>query len=252
MNQYKLADCQIVNQGKSKIIYKLEDNLNFMVFKPHLRSITYNREGNIQGTEIERLKACLAFMNLLEDKGIATQLSGNEIVVIDGVEGILVQDIKPIPIEFISRFYASGSIVRLFPSLVKEGEQFKQPLFKYDLKQDISVAGVDDPMLNESYIVGLDLLTQSQFEKSKALLSNISDTINELFNLKNIKLIDMKMEFGFNQAGDIVLIDEISQDCIRANDKATDKTITKDAYRQMKTEEEVLNLYKMFNNVIFS
>lgn len=252
MKSYSLKNSHIIAEGKSKIIYKLDDDMCFMVFKPHLRSITYNREGNIAGTEVERLKACLSFMNLLESKGIKTQLKHSTLVTIDGIEGILVKEITPIPIEFISRFYASGSIVRLFPSLVKEGDKFKEPLFKYDLKQDIAVAGVDDPMLNESYIVGLGLLTREQFERGQKLLSDISLTLNELFDSKNIKLIDMKMEFGFDKDGNIVLIDEISQDCIRANDKETDQTITKDAYRQMKTEEEVLNLYKDFNKIIFS
>lgn len=250
MKPYSLKNSPIIAEGKSKIIYKLDDDMCFMVFKPHLRSITYNREGNIQGTEIERLKACLFFMNLLENKGIKTQLKHSTIIKIDGVDGILVKEVSPIPIEFISRFYASGSIVRLFPSLVKEGDKFKQPLFKYDLKQDISIAGVDDPMLNESYIIGLDLLTEEQFKEGQKLLSNISEVLNDLFDSKDVKLIDMKMEFGFDKNGKIVLIDEISQDCIRANSNKTGKTITKDAYRQMKTEEEVLNLYKRFNEII--
>lgn len=247
---FKIIDpCPIV-EGKSKKIYKLSNNLNFMVFKPHLRSITYQREGDIEGTEHERLIANINFLKMLELEGIQTQLAHNEIVEIDGMKGIIVKNAIPIPIEFIARFYASGSIVRMFPSLVKPMQKFKEPLYKYDFKQDIKVAGVDDPMLNESYIVGLGLLDEKQLCDSRMMLKLISNKINDLFNSKNIMLIDMKMEFGFDEeSGDIILIDEISQDCIRANDKDTGTSITKELYRQLKTEEEVLNGYKKFNEI---
>ena len=46
----------------------------------------------------------------------------------------------------------------------------------------------------------------------------------------------------------IVVIDEISQDCIRANDIKTGESLTKDSFRKLKTSQEVLNAYKEFNN----
>ena len=56
----------------------------------------------------------------------------------------------------------------------------------------------------------------------------------------------MKMEMGFDENGKIIVIDEISQDCIRANDIKTGKSLTKDSFRQLKSDE-VLNAYKEFN-----
>ena len=55
------------------------------------------------------------------------------------------------------------------------------------------------------------------------------------------------MELGFDEFGNIVVIDEISQDCIRANDINTGKSLTKDAFRQLKSDKEVLEIYKEFN-----
>lgn len=237
-------------EGKSKKIYKLSDNVNFMAFKPHLRSITYNREGNISGTETERLQACLYYMNMIESKGFKTQLLFNEIVRINGTEGLLVCNATPIPIEFIGRYYAYGSIVKLFPSLVREGEKLPNLLCKYDLKQDISVNGVDDPTMNESYIVGLGLLNQIELINCQNFLKTICEIINNDFLNKGVKFIDVKMEFGFNENGSIILIDEISQDCMRAEEISTGKTITKDCYRQMKSDEEVLSTYKHFNEIL--
>ena len=234
-------------EGKSKKIFKLEENTYFMCFKPHLRSITSNREENIKGTEHERLLANLYFMNLLEKNQIQTQLKSNQIHEIEGKEGLLVKKIKTIPLEFICRYYAAGSIVRLYPSLVKEGQKFKTPLYKFDLKQDIKVAGVDDPTLNESYIVGLEILSKKQFEKAKQILAHTGEIVRKSLKKADMELVDMKMELGFDEEENIVVIDEISQDCIRANDSKTGKSLTKDAFRQMKTQEEVLKAYQEFN-----
>lgn len=96
-----------VVEGKSKKIFKLDEDTFFMCFKPHLRSITSKREENIEGTDKERLIANMYFMNLLESKGIKTQIKSNKIENIDGFDGIKVKKIKTIPIEFICRYYAS-------------------------------------------------------------------------------------------------------------------------------------------------
>ena len=131
--------------------------------------------------------------------------------------------------------------------MVKEGQKFKTPLYKFDLKQDIKVSGVDDPTLNENYIVGLELLTEKQFKQAKEILAKVGEIIREDLESKNIKLIDMKMELGFDENEEIIVIDEISQDCIRANDIETGKSLTKDSFRQLKSDEEVLGAYKEFN-----
>ena len=186
-------------------------------------------------------------MNLLESEGVKTQIKEKNIKVIDGIEGIIVKKIKTIPIEFICRYYAAGSIVRLYPSLVKEGQKFKTPLYKFDLKQDIKVSGVDDPTLNENYIVGLEILTEEQLKNAKNILAKTGEIMRKTLEKAGMKLIDMKMELGFDEDGEIVVIDEISQDCIRANDIKTGKSLTKDAFRQMKSDEEVLKTYKEFN-----
>lgn len=234
-------------EGKSKKIFKLDDDTYFMCFKPHLRSITYKREDNIEGTEYQRLLANIYFMNLLEKNGIKTQLKNDKIQEIDGEKGIIVKKIKTIPIEFICRYYAAGSIVRLYPSLVKEGQKLKTPLYKFDLKQDIKVSGVDDPTLNENYIVGLEILTEKQLLEAKEILAKVGEIVRGALEKANMKLIDMKMELGFDENGEIVVIDEISQDCIRANDITTEESLTKDTFRQLKSDKEVLNAYIEFN-----
>ena len=56
----------------------------------------------------------------------------------------------------------------------------------------------------------------------------------------------MKIEFGFDPLFGITVIDEISQDCIRASDSQTGKPLTKDVFRQLKSKEEVMGAYETF------
>lgn len=245
-----MRENQIIAEGKSKKIYSIDDDTNFMVFKDHLRSITYKREENIKGTGIERLKACIYILNLLEQYGIKTELKDRRLKTFDNEIGMVVKPVRAIPIEFIARFYAAGSILRLYPSIVKANQKFDPPLFKYDLKQDISIGGVDDPTLNESYIVGLNLLTQNELDECKRLLGQVAYILNKELDQAGIRLIDFKIELGFDKSGNIIVIDEISQDCLRANDMLTDTSVTKDAFRQMKSDDEVLESYKRFNKML--
>ena len=90
-------------------------------------------------------------------------------------------------------------------------------------------------------------MTENQFKEAKQILSKVGEIIREDLENINVRLIDMKMEMGFDEEGNIVVIDEISQDCIRANDIETGKSLTNDSFRQLKSDEEVLNCYKEFN-----
>lgn len=236
----------IIANGKSKTIYALDEEEAIMFYKPHLRSITSKREGVIEGTDVYRMYATMFFLNLMEENNIPTQRVNDRILSINGKLAIIIKRCIPIPIEWIRRYYAAGSIVRLFPIFVKEGQKFEPPLNKYDAKIDISLTGgIDDPTMNESYITGLHILTKEQFEEADKMLSKIGDILNKMYEDAGIRLVDLKMEFGLLN-GKVILIDELSQDCMRANDMKTGETLTKDAYRQLKSPEEVLNTYKTF------
>ncbi len=246
LKKIDFSTLDIIADGKSKTIYALDKKTAIMFYKPHLRSVTYNREGIIEGTDIYRMYATMFFLNLLEGKGIPTQRVNDKILDINGKFAILVKRCTPIPIEWIRRYYAAGSIVRLFPIFVKDGQKFDPPLNKYDAKIDVSLTGgTDDPTMNESYITGLHILTKDQFTEADRMLTKIGDILNEVYKNAGIKLVDLKMEFGLLN-GKVVLIDELSQDCMRANDIATGETLTKDAYRQWKSPEKVLETYKLF------
>ena len=248
LEEFDASSVSPIAEGKSKAIYPtLDDRLNLMKFKPHCRSITYDREEDVPRTEHWRMFACMDFMQRTEKLGIPTQLMYDKLVEKDGDLFMAVDKIEPIPIEWIIRYEAAGSIVNLFPTLAKKGQKFDKPFLKYDLKQDISVAGVDDPTLNESYIVGFGLLgSDNEVQDCKNMLTRIGGDIRSRLDDVGVDLIDMKMEFGYNPKGEVVLIDEISQDCIRGRDRTTGNSITKDLFREWKSHSDIVSGYETF------
>jgi phosphoribosylaminoimidazole-succinocarboxamide synthase len=236
-----------VAEGKSKTIHDTGvSGLCLMSFKPHARSITSQREENVAGTDSWRMLATLEIARRLTADGIPTHLRHPRALRTSAAMYLAVAPVRPIPIEWIVRYETAGSIVRLFPGLVQAGQRFAPPLLKYDYKQDIKVAGVDDPTLNESYIVGLGLLSAEHLQQAKRMLGAIGEHVQRYLQAAAIRLIDLKMEFGFDEQGALLLIDEISQDCIRAVDEKTGRSLTKDAFRQMKSAVEVVEAYREF------
>jgi phosphoribosylaminoimidazole-succinocarboxamide synthase len=238
---------KVAADGKSKTLHVTpHPDVCLMEFKPHARSLTSRREEDVPGSDSWRLLATLEVLRRLEADGIATHLRFPHVIRHAGRLYLAVSRARPIPIEWIVRYEAAGSIVRLFPGLVREGQRFARPLFKYDYKQDVKVAGVDDPTLNESYIVGLGLLDEAHLRAARDLLAAVGDRVRQYLHGAGMRLIDMKTEFGFDAAGRLLVIDEISQDCIRAADAATDRPLTKDVFRQLQSPEEVVGAYEVF------
>ena len=56
--------------------------------------------------------------------------------------------------------------------------------------------------------------------------------MKDIFDKEGIILVDFKIEFGKNKNGEILLADEITPDTCRLWDKATNKKLDKDRFRQ--------------------
>jgi phosphoribosylaminoimidazole-succinocarboxamide synthase len=65
-----------------------------------------------------------------------------------------------------------------------------------------------------------------------ALTETINNVLTDLFDKEGIILVDFKIEFGKNNAGEILLADEISPDTSRLWDKVTLEKLDKDRFRR--------------------
>lgn len=142
----------------------------------------------------------------------------------------LVKKVEIIPVEFVVRNIAAGSIVKRLG--LKEGEVFPNPLIEYYLKRD----DLGDPLINEDHIVNFNWGTREELEEMQEYGLRINDFLRGLFLGIGIKLVDFKIEFGryFSEEDgtELLLADEISPDNCRLWDIKTNNKFDKDLFRQ--------------------
>ncbi len=142
----------------------------------------------------------------------------------------LVRKVEIIPVEFVVRNIAAGSIVKRLG--LKEGSVFSRPLVEHYLKKD----ELGDPLINEDHIINFHWGTRDELDKMQEYGLRINNFLRDLFFGIDLKLVDFKIEFGryFSQNGTSVLLlaDEISPDNCRLWDINTNKKMDKDLFRQ--------------------
>jgi len=142
----------------------------------------------------------------------------------------LVKKVEIIPVEFVVRNIAAGSIVKRLG--LKEGEVFPNPLIEYYLKRD----DLGDPLINEDHIVNFNWGTSEESEVMRVYGLRINDFLRGLFFGIGLKLVDFKIEFGryFSEEDgtELLLADEISPDNCRLWDIKTNNKFDKDLFRQ--------------------
>ena len=142
----------------------------------------------------------------------------------------LVKKVEIIPVEFVVRNIAAGSIVKRLG--LKEGEVFSNPLIEYYLKRD----DLGDPLVNEDHIVNFNWGTREELEEMQEYGLRINDFLRGLFLGIGLKLVDFKIEFGryFSEEDgtELLLADEISPDNCRLWDIKTNNKFDKDLFRQ--------------------
>ena len=143
----------------------------------------------------------------------------------------LIRRAEIIPIEFIVRNVASGSLTKRLG--IPEGTVLEKPLLEYCLKND----ELQDPIVSKEHIFNFDWATKEEIKKIDRMTLRINDILIGLFKGIGIKLVDFKIEYGkaWNKdkgENEIVLADEISPDTCRLWDSKTEKKLDKDRFRK--------------------
>lgn len=139
----------------------------------------------------------------------------------------LVRRMKIIPLEVIIRNVAAGSMAKRLG--LNEGLELSAPVFEICYKDD----ALQDPLINDDHAINvLKVVTKEQLAEIKNHSLKINQLLSKIFSDINIKLIDFKIEFGFDFQGKINLADEISPDSCRLWDKTTSEKLDKDRFRR--------------------
>ena len=212
-------------EGKAKIIYATDDkDLVIQYFKDDATAFNNLKKSKIEGKGVLNNRISEHILTNLGQIGIK-----NHLVKRLNMREQIIKFVEIIPIEFIIRNVATGSITKRLG--IEDGTVFKEPLLEYCLKDD----KLGDPLIAEEHILAFDWASKLELEKVKKMILRINDFMIGMFRGVGIKLIDFKLEFGrikINGKSEVILADEISPDTCRLWDSVTDKKLDKDRFRK--------------------
>jgi phosphoribosylaminoimidazole-succinocarboxamide synthase len=212
-----------IYEGKAKQLFTtIDKNLLIQFFKDDATAFNAQKKAVIEGKGVLNNFISEHIMLEMARVGIPThfvkRLNERE---------QLVKKVKIIPLEVIMRNVTAGSMAKRLG--IEEGLELPAPVFEICLKND----ALGDPLINDDHAVNvLGVVSRAQLEQIKNYTSKINETLHQIFKKIGIKLIDFKIEFGFDAAENILLADEISPDSCRLWDEKTSEKLDKDRFRR--------------------
>ena len=214
-----------IYEGKAKIVFATSDkNLVIQHFKDDATAFNNQKKDVIDGKGILNNRISEHILTNLNQVGIK-----NHLIKRLNMREQLVQHVEIIPIEFIVRNIATGSLTKRLG--IEDGTVLEYPLVEYCLKND----ELGDPLISKEHILAFKWMDEFEIDFVNNELARINDFLQGMFRGVGIKLVDFKVEFGWlekNGKKDIILADEISPDTCRLWDATTDKKLDKDRFRK--------------------
>ncbi len=212
-----------IYEGKAKILYTTDDpNLIIQYFKDDATAFNNVKKDVIEGKGV--LNNFISEFIMLE---LAAEKIPTHFVKRISNREQLVKKVKIIPLEVIIRNISAGSMSKRLG--ISEGIKLDGPVFEISYKND----ALQDPLINDDHAVKvLKLLNQDQLDLIKNYALKINQILQKVFLGINIKLVDFKIEFGFDNDENIILADEISPDSCRLWDKDSNNKMDKARFRR--------------------
>ena len=208
-------------EGKAKIVYAGPDKgTAIQHFKDHATAFNNLKKSTIEGKGVLNNRISEHILKNLEQIGIKTHLIKRI-----NMREQLIKLVEIIPIEFIIRNIATGSLTKRLG--IKDGTVLEKPLLEFCYKND----ELGDPLIAREHIYAFNWASVIQLDYITEQCHRINDFMQGMFRGIGIKLVDFKLEFG-TVNGEIILADEISPDTCRLWDIKSDEKLDKDRFRK--------------------
>ena len=228
----------LIYKGKAKGVYETNDPDKVIVeFRDDITAGDGAKKDKLNQKGYWNSIISAKFFELLEDAGIKTQY-------IDLIKPgfMLSWKLEMIPLEIITRNIAAGSLLKRYP--FEKQQKLYPPIIQIDYKSD----EYGDPMLNDEIAIALGLTDKEKLKVIKETTYKINKILKDFLESKGLLFPDFKIEYGYDDEGNLVLGDEISPDTCRFWDSKTCDTLDKDLFR--KGESGVIEAYKKVASII--
>ena len=201
---------QKIYEGKTKTVYQLDDGNIKLFFKDDVtgKDGVFDPGENQVGLTIKDngyygLLMTKLMFEKIEQTGISTHyISANP--------DERTMTVKPVTvfgkgIEVICRLKATGSFIRRYGEYAKDGD-----ILDYYVEVSLKDDEKGDPFISEELLEKFKILDKDEYKTLEKATKDITKIIQKTIEDKRLELIDIKLEFGRDKQGNIVLIDEIS------------------------------------------
>jgi phosphoribosylaminoimidazole-succinocarboxamide synthase len=224
----------LLAEGKTKQIYAhpTDSSLAYMVNKDQITAGDGTRRNELTGKSRWSTITMANVYRLLNAQGISTHL----VEQVDDVT-VLVKRCQMLPIEQVMRRIATGSYLKRNPE-AKEGDRFEPVLVETFLKDDAN----HDPQIWEKDIIERGLATKEEIDWMAAEGRKVFEVLERAWASVDVTLVDLKIEFGRDAQGKLMVADVIDNDSWRiwpGGDK--NRMLDKQIYRNLKevTEQDL-------------
>lgn len=218
----------LLAEGKTKRIYAYpgDDTLAFMVSKDQITAGDGARRNELAGKSRWSTITTANVFRLLNEEHIATHF----VEQINDVT-LLIRRCQMLPIEEVMRRIATGSYLKRHPE-VSEGTRFDPVLVETFLKDDAR----HDPQIWQEDIINMGLASAPEIEWMAQQGRRVFETLERAWATADVTLVDLKIEFGRDPQGHLMVADVIDNDSWRiwpGGDK--NRMLDKQVYRNLQT-----------------
>ena len=196
-----------LTEGKTKQIFAHPDHPALVIMR-HKDGITAGdgaRRSELPGKGALAGRTTANVFTLLGSAGVATHF-----VAAPEPTLTVARRCTMLPLEVVTRRLATGSYVRRHPELA-EGTRFEPPLVEYFLKDD----SAHDPLISAAELVASNHATADDVERMAAVARQVFLLLEQAWAAHDVTLVDLKIEFGRTDAGELLVADVIDNDSWR-------------------------------------
>lgn len=229
---YKLGE--LVIEGKTKQVFNLPDHpgMVLLLSKDRITAGDGVKSHALEGKAQISNKTNAKVFEILNTAGIKCAF-----VKVAADNAFIAKKCEMIPIEWVTRRLATGSFVKRHVG-VPEGYRFYPPKFETFYKDDAN----HDPQWSEEQVVSAQFkvngltIGQVEYDIMRKMSILVFEILEKAWSTRNCALIDMKVEYGVDKNGEILLADIIDSDSWRlwpSGDKRL--MVDKQVYRDLQS-----------------
>ena len=206
---------KLVYTGKTKNVYALENGNCLLLFKDDCtgKDGVFDPGENSVGLTIEgvgdvNLRMSIYYFEKINAAGIKTHYVSADLN--ETTMEVLPAKVFGKGLEVICRYKAVGSFYRRYKDYCQLGQDlpaYVETTFKND--------ELGDPLVTKDGLVDLGVMTAEQYDNLKAMTQAVTKIVADDLKEKGLDMYDIKFEFGYDENGEVMLIDEIASGNMR-------------------------------------